>query len=149
MDNDFSVDVDEIAETIRTHDVVIVRFITLGQRLLLDFRATEIDGPLVRLVDPVRNVQERYANLRQLRPRFGDPGKIVAVFWPRFAASLESAGLWGQIAERIIETGHAESVRAAAGMMAEIAELERAHQRAAIRGGERFRTLWSASPAPR
>jgi hypothetical protein len=149
VDNDFSVDLEEIAATIRTHDVVIVRFITLGQRLLLDFRATEFDGPLVRLVEPVRNVQERYANLRQLRPRFADPEKIVAVFWPRFAASLESTGLWRQIAERIIETGHAESVRTAAGVMAELAAMERAHQVAAIRGGDRFRTLWSASPAPR
>ncbi|MCL4240814.1 MAG: hypothetical protein KJ048_05620 [Dehalococcoidia bacterium] len=149
MDNDFNVDLEEIASTIRTHEVVIVRFITVGQRLLLDFRASEIDGPVVRLVEPVRNVQERYKSLRQLRPRFGDPEKIVAVFWPRFARSLEETGVWRQIAERIIETGHAESVREAADVMAELMDLERGQQRAAIRGDELFKTLWSASPTRR
>jgi hypothetical protein len=149
VDNDFNVDLEEIASTIQTHEVVIVRFITVGQRLLLDFRSSEIDGPAVRLVEPVRNVQERYKSLRQLRPRFGDPEKIVAVFWPRFAGSMETTGVWRQIAERIIETGHAESVREAADVMAELMELEREQQRAAIRGGELFKTLWSASPTRR
>ena len=149
MDNDFNVDLVEIASTVRTHDVVVVRFITVGQRLLLDFRSSEIDGPLVRMVEPVRSVQERYKSLRQLRPRFNDPEKIVAVFWPRFARSLDETGVWREVAERIIETGHPESVREAAGVLAELIELERLQQREAVRGGEQFRTLWSASPMPR
>lgn len=149
MDNDFNVDLAEIASTVRTHDVVVVRFITVGQRLLLDFRSSEIDGPLVRMVEPVRSVQDRYKNLRQLRPRFGDPEKIVAVFWPRFARSLEETGVWREVTARIIETGHPESVREAAEVLTELIELEREQQRSAVRGGEQFKTLWSASPAPR
>jgi hypothetical protein len=62
---------------------------------------------------------------------------------------METTGVWRQIAERIIETGHAESVREAADVMAELMELEREQQRAAIRGGELFKTLWSASPTRR
>ncbi len=149
MDNDFNVDLAEIASTVRTHDVVIVRFITVGERLLLDFRATEIDGPLVKLVDPVRSVQDRYRHLRQIRPRFGDPEKIVSVFWPRFARSLEETGVWAEVISRIVETGHPDAIREAEGELALVLGKERAHQRDAVAGSERFRTLWSASPAKR
>jgi hypothetical protein len=59
MDNDFNVDLVEIASTIRSGEVLTMRFIAVGQRLLLDFRATEIDGPMVRVVLPVKSVEER------------------------------------------------------------------------------------------
>jgi hypothetical protein len=149
MDNDYNVDVAEVAATIRAHDVVIIRFISLGERLLLDFRCTDIDGPLVKLVEPVRSVQERYRHLRKLRPRFSDPEKIVSVFWPRFARSLEETGVWAEVVRRIVESGHADSVREAEAQLAEMLGKERAHQRDAVAGTDRFRTLWSASPAKR
>lgn len=149
MDNDYNVDVAEVASTIRTHDVVIIRFITLGERLLLDFRSSDIDGPLVKLVEPVRSVQERYKSLRAMRPRFADPEKIVSVFWPRFARSLEETGVWPEVVRRVIESGHAESVREAEAQLEDVLRKERAHQRDAVSGSDRFRTLWSASPAKR
>jgi len=149
MDNDYNVDVAEVASTIRAHDVVIIRFISLGERLLLDFRSSDIDGPLVKLVEPVRSVQERYKHLRKMRPRFADPEKIVSVFWPRFARSLEETGVWAEIARRVVESGHADAVREAEAQLAEILANERAHERDAVAGSDRFRTLWSASPAKR
>ena len=69
MDNDYSVDLGDIVSTIRTHDVLVMRFVAAGERLLLDFRATEIDGPLVKVVQPVKSVEERYRELKQIRPR--------------------------------------------------------------------------------
>jgi hypothetical protein len=149
VDNDFNVDLVEITSTVRSHDVVIIRFITLGQRLLLDFRATEIDGPQVKLVEPVKSVQERYRHLRLLRPRFNDPEKIVSVFWPRFARSLEETGVWREVIERVVDSGHSESIREAEAALAEIIRVERGHQRDAVAGSNGFKTLWSASPAKR
>lgn len=149
VDNDYNVDVAEVASTIRSHDVVIIRFITLGERLLLDFRNSDIDGPLVKLVEPVRSVQERYRHLRKLRPRFGDPEKIVSVFWPRFARSLEETGVWAEVIRRVVDSGHPDAVRDAERELEDMLQKERAHQRDAVAGSDRFRTLWSASPAKR
>jgi len=128
---------------------VVLRFITVGQRLLLDFRSSDIDGPAVRLVEPVKSVQERYASLRKLRPRFRDPEKIVMVYWPRFTRSLGDTVAWQEVNNRLVESGHPESVREAEAALAELVKAEQDHQRAAVLGEEGFKTLWSASPAPR
>ena len=149
MDNDYNIDLDEIANTIRTHDVIVLRFVTVGKRLLLDFRCSEIDGPAVRLVDPVKSVQERYANLRKVRPRFRDPEKIVMVYWPRFTRSLGETEAWREVNARLVDAGYPESVREAERALAEIVTAEEEHQRSAILGGEGFKTIWGASPAKR
>lgn len=149
VDNDYSIDLNEIASTIRTHDVVVLRFVTVGQRLLLDFRCSDIDGPAVRLVEPVKSVQERYANLRKIRPRFRDPEKIVMVYWPRFTRSLGETAAWSEVNARLVESGHPESVREAEQALAELVRAENEHQRAAVLGQEGFRTLWEASPTRR
>jgi hypothetical protein len=148
VDNDFSVDVAEITSTIRSADVITIRFVTIGQRLLLDFRATELDGPMVRVVKPVRSVQERYAHLKQLRPRLPAPDKIVAIWWPRFMPSLSATGVWDEVMQRVTESGYPGAVREAETTFAELIGLEEGVKRAAIRG-EGFKTLWGAPAAPR
>jgi len=144
MDNDFSVDLVDIAATIRSSEVITIRFIAVGQRLLLDFRCTEIDGPMVRVVAPVKSVEERYRELRQMRPRFGPPEKIEAIWWPRFAKSLDTTGVWSAVMERVSESGHVDAVRQAEDALAEIVALEHRQQIDAVRGTG-FRTLWTAS----
>jgi hypothetical protein len=148
VDNDFSVDVAEIASTIRTADVITMRFVTVGQRLLMDFRMTELDGPMVRMVKPVRSVQERYAHLKLLRPRLAPPEKIVAIWWPRFMPSLASTGVWDEVMQRVSESGYTGSVREAETAFKELVALEEGQKRAAIRG-DGFKTLWGAPAAPR
>lgn len=148
LDNDFSIDLRDLASTVRTSDVLVMRFVTAGQRLLIDFRASEIDGPLVRVVAPVQSVEERYRHLARLRPRMPLPEKIVAVSWPRFAASLGSSAVWDEVMRRVSDAGHPECVRMAVLALDELKAHERTHQRSAITG-EGFRTLWSAFPAHR
>ncbi len=148
MDNDFSIDLVDIAQTIRSSEVLAIRFVAVGHRLLLDFRSSEIDGPMVRVVTPVKSIEERYRSLRQLRPRFAPPEKIVAIWWPRFVSSLESTGIWAAVMERVSETGHSDAVRQATAALAELVELERRQQQDAVSGAG-FRTLWSASPTLR
>lgn len=143
VDNDYSIDIAEVRSTIASADVLVLRFVAVGKRLLLDFRATELDGPLVRVVEPVQSVQERYADLKRLRPRLPVPEKIVAVWWPRFVPSLEETGIWNEVMRRIAEAGHPEAVARAEEAFRELAGLEAQTQRNAITG-EGFRTLWSA-----
>lgn len=144
MDNDFSTDRREAAEAIATHDVITMRFVSVGYRLLLDFRSTDIDGPLVRLVEPVRSVQERCESLRQIRPRFALPERLVAVSWPGFARSLGESEAWREVMKRIVESGHPDSVRSAENTLMTLERQEREHQANAIQG-DGFRTLWSAA----
>ena len=146
--NDYSIDLEDIATTIRVSDVLVMRFISAGQRLLLDFRASDVDGPIVRVVEPVQSVQERYRHLSQIRPRMPLPEKIVAVSWPRYVSSLGASPVWDEVMRRVSDSGHPGCVRDAMLALDELTAHERAYQRAAIHG-EGFRTLWSASPAHR
>lgn len=148
VDNDYNVDLRDISSTIATHEVVVLRFVAVGQRLLLDFRATELDGPLVRVVDPVKSVEERYRDLKRLRPRLGPPEKIVAVWWPRFVLSLRTTGVWDGVMSRVSDFGDVDAVRRADAALDELIALERAHERAAVKG-DGFKTLWSATPTRR
>ncbi|MGE5595611.1 MAG: hypothetical protein ACM3S1_06190 [Hyphomicrobiales bacterium] len=148
MDNDFSIDLTDIARSLRTADVLTLRFVAVGHRLLIDFRTTDIDGPMVRVVEPVKSIEERYRSLRRFRPRFPAPEKIVSVWWPRFTPSLRTTGIWDEVMKRVTETGHVDAVRKAEEALDELIALEAAQQRHAITGTG-FRTLWSASPTPR
>ncbi len=149
MDNDFTGDIDDIIATLRTHDVVIARFITLHRRLLFDFRSTPLDPPLVQVVDPVPSVEARCRYLRRVRPRLEAPTSIVSVSWPRFAASFAATDAWAAARARIAAAPHPGALAAADAALAELVALERACQHEAIRGSRAFRTLWSASPSPR
>ncbi|MBI2766219.1 MAG: hypothetical protein HYX53_09940 [Chloroflexi bacterium] len=148
MDNDFSIDLSDISSTIRASEVVTLRFVAVGHRLLLDFRTTELDGPMVRVVEPVKSIEERYRSMRRLRPRFAPPEKIVAVWWPRFVHSLKTTGVWDEIMRRVSDTGHVDAVRNAEDALQALIELEAEQQHSAIRG-QGFKTLWSRSPTPR
>lgn len=144
MDNDYSGDLDDILSTLRTSEVISIRFVVLGERLLLDFRTSDVDGPLVKVVPRVRSVRERYDSLRKMRPRFEDPERIVSLLWPKFASSLASSGVRDAVLERVSDSGHPDAVRRAAIAFDEVVALEHARQVDAVQG-EGFRTLWSAS----
>jgi hypothetical protein len=147
MDNGFGVDPAKVIETVREHDVITMRFVTVGRRLLLDFRTSELDGPLVRMVEPVKSARERFQELAKMRPRFRAPEKIVAIWWPRFVRSLDETGVRDAILTRVAESGHPDAVRAAERTLDEIVADERKYEQQAI-VGDGFRTLWSES-APR
>ncbi len=143
MDNDFNVDLQDILSSLAGSDVVVMRFVTLGQRLLFDFRNNDVDGPLIRVVEAVTSVEERYRELQRIRPRFPLPERIVAIWWPRFARSLHGSPAWNEVMGRVSDSGYVEAVRSAGAALDELVSLERKAERDAVRG-EGFRTLWSA-----
>ncbi len=148
MDNDFDNDLRELTETIEEHDVIALHVMTAGWVLLLDFRAKEAAGPMVRVVQPVTTPEERYERLQELRPDFEEPESIAVVPWPRFARSLGDSEFWTTIADRLNATGGEAAVGEARAELAAMTRLEAENQQNAIRG-EGFQTLWSAEDSPR
>ena len=141
MDNDYPLDLDEILQTIRSADVVTVRFVTVSRRLLFDSRHTEIDAPLVKLVAPAATAEERFRSLKRLRPRFRLPDKITAIWWPKYISTLVGCGIWDCLMARLAESGFPRAVEEGAEVLRELLEMERAEVRRAI-VGEGYKALW-------
>lgn len=143
MSNDFGIDLDEIFHVVDTADVLIIRFqIVVDKRLLVDARSTELDPPLVRLVDRAGSVEERFRSLKQLRPRLPLPDRIMSFQWPRHVDVLAAAGVWDRIVRRMVTSGHAGMQEMCNRVWRELVAAERREVIAAISGGEGYQTLW-------
>lgn len=143
MDNEYNVDYEAILRTVRTADVLVFRFITVPQRLLIDNRTSEVDAPLVKLVPKAASAEERFKSLKVLRPRFKLPEKISAIWWPRYIKTMRESGLSDEITRRIAEAGFPAAARECEDVLDELARMERAEVAKAI-GGDGYRTLWPA-----
>jgi hypothetical protein len=141
MDNDFFLDYDEIIKTVQNAEVVTFRFVILNQRLLIDYRSSEIDAPLVKVVPRATSVEERFRSLKQLRPRFRLPEKISAIWWPKFVESLVQRGVWEAVVQRVVDSGFTQAADESRAVLAELRELERLELRNAI-AGEGYQSLW-------
>jgi len=144
MDNEYHLDFDQILTTIRTAEVVAFRFVTVPMRLLIDYRSSEVDSPMVKLVPRVASAEERFKSLKMLRPRFKLPNKISAIWWPRYIESLEETGVWAALVGRIADAGYQDTAGECAGILAELKRMERDEVANAI-AGEGYRTLWPAA----
>ena len=100
--------------------------------------------PLVGVVPPAANAQERFRSLKVMRPRFRSPERILTFEWPRHARALAEAGLWEHIARRLVALGWPETASQCDEAFCQLVEAERLVEVAAIRGGEGFQTLWPA-----
>ncbi len=147
MDNDFPINLDEILRTIETAEVITIRFYLIDKRLLIDNRTNEIDGPMAKLVARVTSSEERFRNIRRLRPRFSLPEKLTSIWWPKYISTLEGSGVWSALVRRMADSGFANSVRQCEDVLRELKEIERKEVMGAIPGGEGYQTLWQASPS--
>lgn len=144
MDNVYHLDYEAILSTVRGAEVVAFRFVTVPDRLLIDNRVSETEGPMVKLVPKVNSAEERFKSLKMLRPRFRLPNKISAIWWPRYIGGLVESGVWDAIVDRIANNGYAETASACDEILAELRRMERMEMFNAI-GGEGYRTLWPAA----
>lgn len=141
MDNDYILNIDDILRTIETADVMRIRFGLLDKRLLIDARSTDVEGPMVKVVNRAGSSEESFRSLKRLRPRFPLPEKMTAIMWPKYVTTLQSSGVWDAIKERIAASGHEDSLRQCDGVMDELLRLEKREIRNAI-VGEGFQTVW-------
>lgn len=140
--DDFGLDLDEVMQVIDTAEVLVVRFAILEERLLMDARCDGEEGPLIRLVPRVNSVEERFRNLKQLRPRLSLPERIMSFMWPRNIQTLESSGVWLRIVQRLQATGYPGVDEQCAAVFQELLRKERSEIVAAIKGGEGYHSLW-------
>ena len=133
-------DLDETLRALREADVVVIGFGWLHQRLLIDARRSEQDGPYIRVVEPVRSPQDRLRELRRLRPNFDDPESFIFFPWNGRVDSFVNNQLFDRILERCAGDPTAEDDARAA--LARLYELDREDLRQAISGGQNYHTLY-------
>jgi hypothetical protein len=140
---DYGIDLDEVRRVIDAAEVLVVRFSVTDRRLLVDARSNEHEGPMIKVVPPVSSGEERFKALKIMRPRFHTPRRILTFQWPRHARALAESGIWEQIAHKLVGLGWSGTAAACDAAYAELLEEERMVERAAVAGGEGFKTLWS------
>ncbi len=139
---DYGLDIDEVRHVIATADVMIVRFAILEKRLLMDTRCNDTEGPLLRLVNRAGSAEERFRHLKQIRPRFQLPDRIMSFMWPRQIQTFEVSGLWQSIVDRVTNTGFPGMHEQCEKVFLELLGEEKKEILAAIRGDEGYQSLW-------
>jgi len=133
---------DEVKGVIDTAEVLVIRFAILEKRLLMDARHNEKEAPLLQLVSKASSVEERFRSLKQLRPDFTLPDKIMSFTWPRHVETFRVAGLWQRILDRLAASGHGGLEEQAEAVFQELVREETTEILTAIRGGDNYQSLW-------
>jgi len=147
MTDDYGVDLEEVHQVIDTAEVMIVRFHILQRRLLLDYRTKPGFGPLMKLVDPAGSVEARFRSIKELRPQFPYPERVMSFNWPRMMGVLVSSGVWQRMVDRAGALGGPEAAAECARVLEEMRAEERTEVANAIRGADHYQTLWERQRA--
>jgi hypothetical protein len=142
MENDFGLDIQEIMKVVDTAEVLVVRFAIVDKRLLVDARHNEVEGPLIKLVPRADSVEERFRHLKQIRPRFPLPERIMSFMWPRHVELLQTSGVWQRIVDRLGSLGHGGIAEECEAVYRELLAEEKVQVLAAIRGEAGYQSLW-------
>ncbi len=143
--DDYGVDLEEVRQVIAAGEVLVVRFQVVALRLLVDFRTDAEHGPLIQVVQPAWSIEERFRELKALRPSFPLPERIVSFLWLRGISALEPAGVLGWLRDRLVQGGGEDAARDLARAYARLRQDEHQILRAAIVGGEGFQSIWERS----
>ena len=142
VSDDFGIDLDEVRRVIENSEVLIIRLETVGSRVLVDFRTTSTEPPFISRVPRVNSVEERIRAVKELRPAFPYPEKLMSFAWPRRVSIIEESGLWEAVRQRMESIGGEAAGEAAVRVHGELLDEERREVLAAVRGGEGMRTIW-------
>ena len=148
MNVGYGIDLDEVRRVIDAAEVLVVRFGVTDRRLLIDARTNDQFGPMIKVVPPAANAEERFRSLKVMRPRFRSPERILTFEWPRHArGSWRNPASGEHIARRLVALGWPETASQCDEAFSQLVEEERLVEVAAIRGSEGFQTLWPATAA--
>lgn len=143
--DDLGFDLTPILQAVDAADVLVVRFPYFEKRLLVDLRAAERDLPVITLVPQASGIEERFRSVKQARPGLPLPDRIVSFQWPRHAQVMEAAGVWQHLVGRVIAAGGKAAEGRCAEAMRAMLEEERRETMRAIRGSERYETIWDGA----
>ena len=144
-ENGVLVDFEEISRVVNNADVFTLGFANFPERLIVDTRTDEREGPLVQVVEPAGSPRDRIAWLYRRRPSLGLPKAFSFIAWPHSPGFLAQSGIWDRILRRV-DAGHDHDVR----VQCELAlrQLQNLDHEAslAILKGDRCVTLWPKEP---
>ncbi|MBM3138767.1 MAG: hypothetical protein FJZ92_00805 [Chloroflexi bacterium] len=145
LDNGVETDLHAITQNIDEAEVVSLYFPALGKTLLIDNRASEHVGPMVRIVPMADSSAERLRSVRRMRPELPRPTSLTLIPWTRRVDSLCVLGVWEHITARLHVHADAPTYLAEASRcLAALRRLETREIRSAITGNE-YRTIWRRS----
>jgi len=140
--DEFGVDLDEVMRVVDTAEALIIRFVLIEKRLLMDTRRDDQEGPLLALVPRAGSLEVRVLHLKELRPRFPVPSQMMSFLWPRGAAALRASGVWQRIVDRLAQSGPPGMAERCEQVFDQILQDERAETMKAVRGEGGYYSLW-------
>jgi hypothetical protein len=142
-DNGLAVDFEQMSAAIDEGDVVVVGFDVTSKRLLIDLRADDHSPPLVEVVDPLANTQQRNEWLDERRPGVPLPERFVFFVWPHSLELLRESPLFSGSQERILREQGVDVSADIEDVVKDLSRRERDDTQRALVGGDGYRTLWS------
>ena len=140
-----ALDREAMDEALEEADVIVLGFDFTDDRLLIDLRDDPRGRtpPIVEIVEPLADAEERRIWLSARRPGLRPPEELLFFVWPHTVASLQASPLIDGAARRI-EGEQRLNVRVILGeALDDLRGRERRDLASAVRGGEGFETLWS------
>jgi hypothetical protein len=140
-ENGVLIDLEEVGKVVDASDVFTIGFRMFPQRVMIDTRETGEVGPMVRVVEPVDSVEERFHWLGRERPAFEAPERFAFFVWPHSLEFFESSGLPQRLRDRLGAPERPEVAQMTDEALEELRRLEREAVQQAL-SGEGYHTLW-------
>jgi hypothetical protein len=134
------IDLEELRRVVDNADVFTIGFRMFPERLIVDTRSEVETPPLIRVVEPVTTVEERFFWLGKERPQFSVPERFTFFVWPHSMRFFEESGLGDLIRNRVYPISE-DCGRQMAESIHRLHVLERKAEREAIIG-RNYHTLW-------
>jgi hypothetical protein len=140
-ENGLLIDLGRVKQVVEDADVFTIGFANFAERLLVDSRHSADAGPMVRVVEPLGSVQERYFWLGKERPSLSAPEAFVFFSWPHSIGFLAQSGVWERIRERVGAASRPDAARQCDNAWQDLLALERHDLLDAILGRQ-YVSLW-------
>ncbi len=134
------IDLEELRKVVGNADVFTIGFRMFPERLIIDTRSEGEASPMIRVVEPVNSVEERFFWLGKERPQFTMPERFTFFVWPHSMRFFEDSGLGDLIRQRVVPIDP-DCTRQVAESIQQLGVLERRAERDAITG-RNHETLW-------
>ena len=141
MNEDFGINLEELGDNIKTSEIMSLYFPIMRKVLLMDFRSTENDLPLIKVLSMVSSVEERMQSIQLMRPNLPMPENLILIPWPKSVESLNRLGITEKISDRLAEIKFPNYAERLLEAIQELKSLEEREKQLAIIG-KNYQTLW-------
>ena len=147
MNEDFGINLEELGNNIKTSEVMSLYFPIMRKVLLMDFRYSENDSPLIKVLSMVSSVEERMRSIQLMRPNLPMPENLILIPWPKSVESLNRLGITDKISDRLTKINFPNYSEKLSEAIQELERLEEREKQLAI-VGKNYQTLWQSGDKP-